>query len=752
MPTARLRSLLSLLALLLISGVTDRSVFAQGTAEDYRRVPELRERWRGLAPNVDLTVEFDARGNLIAQIQEGPTWQFVRLSRTTGERTPAFDHAVIAEQLGAALEREIAAASLPIDRFWAGGDGLTILVGDRVFGISAENELTELALESIEDFVVPPTRAVRSRNGGRRMPLLFINGTDGEVKLDWLDTSGNPRSYGTIPAGGRTTQGTFSGHLWRVTDANGTELGRFRTPNTPGVVVLPAPKTEEADRDTPRRDRSPALSPDLRYRAFIRDHNVWLRDLDSSTSRAVTTDGTAGEPYLNRFRWSPTSTHVATIREKVAPMRTVHFVEARPDGDHNPKLHAFNYRKPGDEIDVPRVVILPLKGEEVTWDAKEIEHSWSLTRLEWTADGSELTFLDDARGHRRVQWLAMNAETGALRTIIDEAPPTFVDYAQKRYLQTIRGGTQAIWMSERSGWNHLWRIDVATGEVLGAITTGDWVVRNVIEVDDAREQIVFRACGPHADQDPVHIHVGRVSFDGGDVTWLTDGDGTHRITLSPDETTYLARYSRVDLPPVLEWRRVRDGSLIAEVSRGSTAALEEAGWRAPVRFTAPGRDGVTPIWGHIFFPSTDTGKGSLPVVENIYAGPHGQHVPKEFRTWHSSRALAELGFAVVQIDGMGTNWRSKAFHDVAWKNLGDGGFPDRIAWLKAAAKKYPALDLTRVGIYGGSAGGQNALRALLAHGDFYKVAVAISTVAARQLQIASRDSLSGRRRVTGQGE
>ncbi|MCA9299584.1 MAG: prolyl oligopeptidase family serine peptidase, partial [Phycisphaerales bacterium] len=274
----------------------------------------------------------------------------------------------------------------------------------------------------------------------------------------------------------------------------------------------------------------------------------------------------------------------------------------------------------------------------------------------------------------------------------------------------------------RSGWNHLYLVDLVTGEA-SPITSGDWVVRAVDEVDVESRTIEFRALGIHEGEDPYHVHYGRVRFDGSAPTWLTEGDGTHTWTEDPTGTVALDTWSRVDLPPVHELRRVADGSLLATVVASDWGPLLATGWRPPERFVTAGRDGVTPIHGLIFTPSTFDEGASYPVIENIYAGPHGHFVPKSFSTWHGSRSMAELGFVLVQIDGMGTNWRSKAFHDVAWKNLGDSGFPDRIRWITEAASSRPWMDLSRVGIYGGSAGGQSSLRAMLAHGDFYHAAV-----------------------------
>ena len=279
-------------------------------------------------------------------------------------------------------------------------------------------------------------------------------------------------------------------------------------------------------------------------------------------------------------------------------------------------------------------------------------------------------------------------------------------------------------MSERSGWNHLYLVDSRTGAVKNPITSGEWVVRSVLDVDPATRQVLLLAGGIVPGQDPYYLHLVKVNLDGTGLKVLTEGDGTHAVTLSPDRSAFVDVWSRVDKPPVAELRRTRDGARVAELERFDASALEKAGWRAPEPFRSKGRDGITDIHGNIYRPSTYDPRGKYPVIEYIYAGPQDSFSPKAFGRGPFLGSMVELGFIVVTIDGMGTSNRSKAFHDVCWKNLGDAGFPDRILWIKAAAAKDPAMDLGRVGIYGVSAGGQDALRGLLAHGDFYRAGVA----------------------------
>ena len=398
----------------------------------------------------------------------------------------------------------------------------------------------------------------------------------------------------------------------------------------------------------------------------------------------------------------------------------IHFIESSPRGQLQPKLHRMHYYKPGDKIPVPRPRLFDLeKLEQIEVSDTLFENAWSISELRWADDSSRFTFLYNQRGHRVLRIVGVDRD-GHVQAIVNEEPETFIDYSGKKFSHYLDEASEIIWMSERDGWNHLYLYDAQNGEVKNQITTGEWVVRGVDWVDPEKRQVWFRAGGIRPEQDPYYIHYCRVNFDGSGLTILTEGNGTHRITYSPDREFFVDTFSRVNLPPVNELRRTKDGTLVCELERAEVPAA----WPVPEPFQAKGRDGKTDIYGVIYRPSNFDPNKTYPVVEHIYAGPHSAHVPKQFNISVRAQWMAELGFIVVRMDGMGTNHRSKAFHDVCWKNLMDGGFPDRIEWMKAAAAKYPQMDLSRVGIYGGSAGGQNALAALLKHGDFYHVAVA----------------------------
>ncbi|MCB9880306.1 MAG: prolyl oligopeptidase family serine peptidase [Planctomycetes bacterium] len=522
----------------------------------------------------------------------------------------------------------------------------------------------------------------------------------------------------------RERTGTDGGYV--LANAETGELERAADPKALGLDAETGPRT--LDEGSRRAAKSPREARDDRERRVprlvLRNHNAVL--VTSEGEVRLSSDGTDKDAYSGRPYRSPDGKKVLCFQETRVETRTIPLVESSPKVGVQPKLSTVAYRKPGDPIPQRRPRLFDLeKRVQIRVDDAPFVDSYSVSQVHWSADSRFVHCLYNRRGHQQLALLAIDAETGEVRMIVDERSETFVDYSQKTWLHWLGGDRELLWMSERDGYNHLYRIDARSGEVLAQLTKGCWVVRSVHHVDEARREVTFVAMGLHEGQDPYHQHLARVGFDGGGLIALTASDGNHGdFEFSEDRTLFTTRWSRVDHPFVTELRRVRDGSLVCELGRDDDAGLRDAGFVAPERFVAKGRDGTTDIHGILIRPSNFDAQKHYPVIEAIYAGPHGHHVPKSFGLGIRQRRLAELGFIVVQIDGMGTNWRSKAFHDVCWQNLADAGLPDRIAWLRAAAKQHPELDLTRVGIYGGSAGGQNALAALLHHGDFYVAAAA----------------------------
>jgi len=480
------------------------------------------------------------------------------------------------------------------------------------------------------------------------------------------------------------------------------------------------------------------LSPDGRLVAFVRDHNLFVRSASGGGDTvALSTDGVAGDAYqLPSVVWSPDGRKLAAHRVRTGQRRMVTYVESSPADQVQPKTFQRFYAKPGDVLDRPLPVLFDVASRRaMPVDTALFPRPYGLSRLEWRRDGRAFTFEYNERGHQRYRIIEVDAATAQARAVVAESASTFIDYRRasgtltdggRTFRHDVADGQEIIWLSERDGWAHLYLYDGATGRVKNQITKGAWVVRAVQRVDEQARQIYFSAGGMHPGQDPYFAHYYRIGFDGRGLTALTQADGNHTVTFSPDGRYYVDSWSRVDQAPVSQLRRTRDGTVLLDLERADASALVAAGWRAPEPFVAKGRDGTTDIHGIIVRPTTFDPATTYPVIESIYAGPHGSFVPKSFTPSLAMQALAELGFVVVQIDGMGTANRSRAFHDVAWKNLKDAGFPDRILWHRAVAAKYAWYDTTRVGIYGGSAGGQNALGALLFHPEFYHAAVAFA--------------------------
>ena len=503
-----------------------------------------------------------------------------------------------------------------------------------------------------------------------------------------------------------------------------------RTPELPPPGEIRRGITGPVRGDVSNANPRPRMSPDGKWMAFIDNYNVAIRPFGGDKRIALSTDGSEGNYYDGAsIVWSPDSTKVAAYRVRPGYRRLVHYVSSSPEDQLQPEHWAIQYAKPGDQLDLEQPVLFDVRSQkQIVVDARLFPNPFDLSDLVWRKDSRGFTFEYNQRGHQAYRVIEVDAQTGAARAVISEEPKTFFYYnrsaatlqAGKRYRYDLADGKEVVWMSERDGWNHLYLIDGATGAVKAQITKGAWPVRHVLKVDEEKRQMWFSAGGMTAGQDPYFQHYYRINLDGTGLTPLTSVDANHTVEFSSDMTMYVDHYSRPDLASVLELRRL-EGAW--EVERGDISALAKAGWRAPEVFVAKGRDGATDIWGLVWKPTRFDPAKKYPVIEYIYAGPHGTHTPKSFSPSSGMQAQAELGFIVVQMDGMGTSNRSKAFHDVAWQNIKDAGFPDRILWHQAFAAKNPWYDISRVGIYGGSAGGQNSMGALLFHQDFYKVAV-----------------------------
>ena len=554
----------------------------------------------------------------------------------------------------------------------------------------------------------------------------------------------------TIGGGGRG--GTGAGRGAGAPGGQAPALPRWRCTLTDYQCTrLPAPPAAEGRAAATGQGRGAAgppgtqapeqpqvrVSPDGKSEALIQNFNIYTRPVGGREATPVTWDGSEGDAYtFNSITWSPDSKKIAAFRRRPGYQRMVNYVQSSPADQLQPKLSSRYYQKPGDVVDrdQPVLVNLDAKAAIPVSDAL-FPNPYSNGRIEWRKDSRAFTFEYNQRGHQVYRVIEVDAVTGAARAVIEETSKAFIDYRRataglsdsgRQYRYDVADGKEVIWMSERNGWSHLYLYDGATGRVKQQITNGPWAVHYVEQVDEEKRQIWFTAHGIDGGKDPYFLQSFRINFDGTGLPRFTAADGMHSVSWSPTREYYVDSYSRVDMPAVSELHRASDGALVLELERADIKDLLAATWKAPEVFVAKARDGTTDIWGIIIRPTTFDPKKKYPVIENIYAGPQGSFVPKTFSTQLGMQTLAELGFIVVQIDGMGTANRSKAFHDIAWKNLGDAGFPDRILWHKAVAAKYPYYDIARVGVYGTSAGGQNAMGAVLFHPEFYKAAAASS--------------------------
>lgn len=496
-------------------------------------------------------------------------------------------------------------------------------------------------------------------------------------------------------------------------------------------------KEEEKRPDRWRRREEapvPVVSPDKKWEAYVKDNNLYLSPLWDEKEKdkpkeeiALTMDGTANLRYDGwSIIWSPDSRKLATVKVRDVQERRIPLIESSPSSQKQPILQWRNYAKPGDVLPVYLPVLFDVEArKQMALNVTPYENQFYLNLTGWREDSRAFTFEFNQRGHQRYVIGEVSAADGSIRHLVDEQTKTFI-YYYNNYRYDLDDGKELLWISERDGWRHLYLIDGTNGQVKRQVTKGEWVLRQVDYVDETNRVVYFTASGFNKGEDPYNLHYCRINLDGTGFTDMTPENGNHRVTFSADRSYFTDVYSRPDLPPVSQLKRTSDVSVVAGLQRCDVSALQAEGWQMPEVFCAKGRDGQTDIWGNIYRPMHFDASKSYPVVEFIYAGPHDSHVDKDFKpAHHLVSKLVELGFIVVSIDGMGTSNRSKAFHDVCWKNLKDAGFPDRIAWMKAAGAKYKYMDLNRVGIYGWSAGGQNAMAALLFHNDFYKVAVAL---------------------------
>lgn len=668
MTFAARRSLSSRIVVLVLVSLAPAFLGAQGRRADYERADALRARFTEAAVDVPeraVWIEKTPRFWYRKSVPGGNAFVLVDAEKLS--RGPAFDHERLAAALAAAAGKPVTAAKLPFSR-------LDFVDGEKALEFEAFDFKWRCALSDYACAKLGPA----------------------EGRGDGWQRAGGPRAQAASPEAKASPDGRREAFL-----RNYNVWVRMKPDPAAkdGPAAPPVPATAVAGADA-----KPPAPPE------------W----------PLSFEGNEGDYYtFESLAWSPDSKSLAAYRVRPGHERILQYVESSPENQLQPRYKTLEYTKPGDTLDFPRPVVFRVDAKErLPVEAGLFPNPFSMSPLEWRKDSRALTLEYNERGHQVYRVIEVDAATGRARAIVEETAKTFFCYSGKHFRHDVADGAETVWMSERDGWNHLYLYDGASGRVKNQITRGPWVVRSVDRVDDEKRQIWFQASGMTPGIDPYFVHAYRIDFDGGNLKALTEGNANHAVSPSPDLKTYMDTWSRVDEAPVMQLRAAEDGRVLMELERVDLAGLRKAGWRAPEPFVAKGRDGTTDIWGVIVKPAAFDARKKYPVIENIYAGPHASFAPKSFAAYNGMMSLAELGFVVVQMDGMGTSNRSKAFHDICWKNIGDAGFPDRILWHRAAAAKFPWYDTGRVGIYGTSAGGQNALGGLLFHPEFYKAGYA----------------------------
>jgi dipeptidyl-peptidase-4 len=490
-------------------------------------------------------------------------------------------------------------------------------------------------------------------------------------------------------------------------------------------------------------------SPDKKRAAFIRDFNLWVRDVATGRETQLTTDGVkdfgyatdnAGWTHSDRpvLLWSPDSKNIATFQQDQRGVGEMYLVDTKVG---HPTLQAWKYPLPGDEVvtTIQRVIIEvdPARGIRLKLPADQQRSTlcddlqcrggeWA--DVEWTPDATQLAFVSTSRDHKHAQLRIADAATGTIRDVLEETASTQYESGQGRVnWRYLPATNEVIWYSERDDWGQLYLYDATTGKLKNQITTGEGVVTQLLKVDEKNRRLYFLAAGREKGRDPYFSHFYRIGFDGKNLSLLTPEDANHEISLSPSGRFFFDSYSKPDVPSVAVLRDA-DGKLISTLEKADISKLLAAGWKPPVPITVKARDGVTDLYGLMFKPTNLDEKKKYPIVNHIYPGPQGGSVGT--RSFTAARgdaqALAELGFIVVEIDGMGNPTRSKKFHDAYYANMGDNTLPDQITAMKQLAQRYPWIDIDRVGIYGHSGGGYATADAMFRYPDFFKVGISES--------------------------
>ncbi len=495
--------------------------------------------------------------------------------------------------------------------------------------------------------------------------------------------------------------------------------------------------SEQAERQS--TDRNAITSPDGKYAAFIRDYNLWVRETETGEETQLTTDGieyfgyatnNAGWVKSDRpvLLWSPDSKMIATFQHDGRGVGEMYLVSTNVG---HPRLEAWKYPLPEDSVifrihrvvihlDGPRVVRLQMPPDQHrSTVCDHIACRGTFADVEWSADGSQLAFVSTSRDHKHSVLRVADPQTGAVRDVLEETVETF--YESGANWRLLAESNEVLWYSHRSNWGHLYLYDLENGRLKNQVTAGDWNVLSLVRIDD--RALYFNGVGREPG-DPYFRYLYRIRMDGSGLTLLTPDGANHTTTLAPSGRYFVDSYSTPDTPPITVLRDA-DGRKVLDLEEADISQLLATGWTPPIPFSVKARDGVNDLYGLMYRPTGFDPSKKYPIINNHYPGPQSGSVgTRSFvPSRGDTRALAELGFIVVELDGMGTPNRSKSFHEEWYGNMGDNGLPDQITGMKQLAERYPWIDIERAGIYGHSGGGFSSADAIMRYPDFFKVAV-----------------------------
>ncbi|HEX8426871.1 S9 family peptidase [Hymenobacter sp.] len=507
-----------------------------------------------------------------------------------------------------------------------------------------------------------------------------------------------------------------------------------------------SPDTMPAGQSSPNAENE-VESPNGQLAAYIKEYNLWVRDTKTNQTTQLTTDGAkdygyatdnAGWTHSDKaiLRWSPDSRKIATFRQDQRTVGDMYLVTTNVG---HPTLKSWKYPLPGDktiatierviiEVNTPKVVRLQLPPDPHRASlSDDISSSGTFDDVDWSSDASQLAFVSTSRDHKQEKLRVADAATGAVRDVFEETVATQYESGQGAinwcYLAKNK---EVIWYSERDNWGHLYLYDAGSGKVKNQITKGNFVVTQLLKVDEAKRQLYFLADGREPGN-PYFAHLYRIGLDGKNLTLLTPEAGNHQVTLTPSGRYFLDTYSQPDKPGITVLRGV-DGKLVSTLEKTDISRLTATGWKAPTPITVKAQDGQTDLYGLMFTPSTLDPAKKYPIINYIYPGPQVGSVGSwSFSTARGDhQALAELGFVVVLIEGSCNPLRSKSYHDACYGNMAENTLSDQVTGMRQLAQKYPYIDLERAGIWGHSGGGYATAAAMFRYPDFFKVGISES--------------------------